>query len=286
MAAAPPLRVALVGHGAIGATVARALRDATHGLERARVTLVAVLTKTARSEAQRAALAPALVTGHPAEFLAVDFDVLVECAGQEAVRALAVPCLEAGRRFLCTSIGALTDDALMGRVTEAARLGNTQFQLASGAMPGIDWMSASALEPGSMVTAVQTKPPESWVGARCEPGTTDALPDVVDFETLTEPTVFFEGSARDAAAYYPKNSNVLAMLALSTAGLDHVTCKLVADPVDRSMRQNISYAGSAGKITLDVYGKKSPTNPRTSQVVPLSVIKALRNMSSPVAIGL
>ena len=283
------LRVGLVGHGAIGATVAQALRNSTHGLERARVSLVAVLTKTAKTEVERGAIVgdgDVYFTTDINAFLTTDFDVCVECAGQEAVRALAVPCLESGRRFLCTSIGAMTDDALMDRVVAAARLGNTQFQLASGAMPGIDWMSSSALEPGSRVTAVQTKPPESWVGARFKPGTTDALPDVIDFELLTERTVFFQGSARDAAAYYPKNSNVLAMLALSTAGLDNVECKLVADPIDRSMRQFISYEGSAGKITLDVCGKKSSTNPRTSQVVPLSVIKALRNMSSPLAIGL
>ena len=105
------------------------------------------------------------------------------------------------------------------------------------------------------------------------------------FSELTAPAVLFEGSAREAASFYPKNSNILAMLALSTAGLDATQVKLVADPVDTSMRQTIEYEGTAGKIILNVQGKQSPTNPRTSQVVPLSVIKALRNATSVVSIG-
>ena len=105
------LRVGLVGHGAIGATVAQALRNSTHGLERARVSLVAVLTKTAKTEVERGAIVgdgDVYFTTDINAFLLTEFDVCVECAGQEAVRALAVPCLESGRRFLCTSIGAMT----------------------------------------------------------------------------------------------------------------------------------------------------------------------------------
>lgn len=46
---------------------------------------------------------------------------------------------------MCTSIGALCDQRLLTRLTSAAIEGNAQLQLASGSMPGIDWMSASAI---------------------------------------------------------------------------------------------------------------------------------------------
>lgn len=279
------LRVGLIGHGAVGSLVAKAIQTSSHGLSPSRIRLVAVLVQSASRDSNTLG-EDCLMTNDPTAFFQVPFDVCVECAGQQAVRQYAVATLERGKKFLCTSIGALTDDALMKQCEEAAIRGNSQFQLAAGAMPGLDWMSSSALEPGSVVTAVQTKPPISWIGARYEPGTSTALPDVVDFKTLVEPTIFFEGTAREAASYYPKNSNVLAMLALSTSGLDECMVQLIADPVDQSMRQRINYEGSAGKITLQVCGKKSPSNPKTSQVVPLSVIKALRNMSAPVGFGL
>ena len=278
------MRVGLIGHGAIGKTVADALLSSTHGLTAARISLVAVLVTSPRSTTTLGT-STALLTHDPTTFFDQQFDVCVECAGQAAVREYAVSTLLSGRNFVCTSIGALCDDQLMEACTNAAIKGNSQFQLASGAMPGLDWMSSSALEPGSTVTATQIKPPVSWIGARFEPGTTNVLPDVLDFSALTAPTTFFQGSAREAASSYPKNSNILAMLALSTAGLDQTMVELVADPVDTSMRQTINYEGSAGKITLHVAGKKSPSNPKTSQVVPLAVIKALRNMSGPVALG-
>lgn len=281
-----PLRVALIGHGAIGASVAQAIVGSTHGLRADRIVLVAVLVARRRAVVDDAE--SAFLLTHEAEtFFETSFDVCVEVAGQSAVRAHASRVLRSGKPFLCTSIGALTDDGLRAELTAAALEGGTQLQLASGAMGALDWMGSSAgVTAGQRVTATQTKPPESWIGAHYEPGTTNQLDDVVDFAALEEATVFFEGSARDAAASYPKNSNVLAMLALTTAGLDETHVQLVADPIDRSMRSHVSYEGSAGAIEVRVAGKKSPTNPRTSQVVPLSVIKALRNMTSPIAFGL
>ena len=154
-------------------------------------------------------------------------------------------------------------------------------------MPALDWMHSSASDRSapSRVVATQTKPPESWIGARFEPGTSRQMDDAIDFDAIGEgPTTFYEGSAREAAAYYPKNSNILAMLALSTSGLDDTRVELVADR--RGISLSLAYEGPAGSIRVDVVGKKSRSNPRTSQVVPLSVIKALKNMSNPVCYGI
>lgn len=100
---------------------------------------------------------------------------------------------------------------------------------------------------------------------------------------LPERTVIFTGTAREAATSYPKNSNVCAMLALATAGLDDTRVTLVADPVQFGTR--IKYHGVAGSLTVEIEGKASPSNPRTTAVVPLAVIKALKNLSSSVVIG-
>ena len=134
-------------------------------------------------------------------------------------------CLAAGRDFLVTSVGAVTDDALFGRLqctaspvgSQAGRGG--QLLVAAGAMPAVDWMGSASLGvPAEDITVrfTQTKPPKSWIGARYDPETKMALSDVIDFARLTEKTTFFCGSAREAAAEYPKNSNIAAMLALAT----------------------------------------------------------------------
>ena len=139
-----------------------------------------------------------MLTADASKFHAAEWDVCVEAAGQGAVREHAVRVLDRGRDFLCTSIGALTDDALLARLTASATANGSQLQLASGAMPG------------SLVTAIQTKPPESWIGARFQPGTTEQLPDVVTLQPDVA-TVF----SKDLPERQPalKNSSVLAMLA-------------------------------------------------------------------------
>ena len=287
-ALAYPIKVGLIGHGAIGSVVANAVMNSTHGLDKTRIKLIAILTKNPRSEETIVNFSNnnILLTTNPEDFFSTEFDVCVEAAGQPAVREHGEQCLLSGRNFLCTSIGALTNNTLLQKLTNAAINGNSQLQLASGAMPALDWMGASALESGSTVIATQTKPPESWKNARFKPNSTEQLEDVHDYDSITKPEIVFDGPAREAASYYPKNSNILAMLALTTSGLDNTNVRMVADPIDKSMRQCIEYNGSAGKIKLNVWGKKSPTNPKTSQVVPLAVIKALKNMSSPIAFGL
>ena len=258
-----------------------AVSNATHGLRADRVVLVAVLVRRPREEQKNSFV----VTNDPDVFFGHDFDVVVEAAGQECMRNYGVRILKTGTDLLCTSMGALADDALRDSLEEAAVEGGARLLLASGAMPALDWMhsSASDTSTASRVVATQSKPPESWIGAKFEPGTSRQMEDAIDFSSVEAPTLFFEGTAREAGLYYPKNSNILAMLSMSTAGLDDTEVRLVADPKGISL--TLEYEGSAGSIKVDVVGKKSRSNPRTSQVVPLSVIKALKNLSNPVVYG-
>ena len=73
-------------------------------------------------------------------------------------------------------------------------------------MPAVDWMGSASLgiPPEDLdVKFRQTKPPNSWVGARYDAATGEPTDDVMDFEGLEEPAVFFEGTAREAASSYP-----------------------------------------------------------------------------------
>jgi len=59
----------------------------------------------------------------------------------------------------------------------------------------------------------------------------------------------------------------------------------MTDPDDTKNRTFVEFEGPAGKIKVELEGAPSPTNPKTSYAVPLSVIKAIKNLSSPVGIG-
>ena len=288
-----PFRIGLLGFGAIGSVVARALVERTHGLASSSAVLDAILVRTERAKRPEilTKAQDVLLTTDADAFFARPFDVLVECAGQQSVRAFGEKALQRSS-LIVTSIGVFTNDAFYQKLSETATANSTTLYLASGAMPALDWMGSSALQqfvagaPKDSVTVTQTKPPESWVGAKYDPATGAQMADGHDYARITAPVDVFAGSARDAAAFFPKNSNVCAMLALTTAGLDNTQVRLVADPTSAKMRLRVEYEGAAGALSVEVQGKKSPDNPRTSMVVPLSVIKAIRNLSSPVVLGL
>ena len=213
------------------------------------------------------------------DFFQADWTLCIEAAGQPAVRQYAKRCLQLGRDFMITSIGALTDASLYDDLRFTAEANGSKLILCTGSLPAVDWLGAAALDSMDEITITQTKPPKAWLGTPAE----TLHPDLL---TLTEARTLFEGPARTAASLYPKNANVAAMLALTTAGLDHTQARLVADPKATGNLVEISYQGAAGKLKVQVENAPSPTNPRTSAIVALSVVKAVRKLSSPVVVGL
>lgn len=179
---------------------------------------------------------------------------------------------------MAQSIGALTDDRLFSELSAAAEASGSRLILCTGSLPAVDWMGAAALAGCGDVSVTQTKPPAAWFGTPAE--------KEHDLAALTSPTLLFEGSARRAAALYPKNANVAAMYGLATAGLDGTTVRLVADPAAASNQIDLAFEGPAGRCAVSVQAAPSPSNPRTSAVVALSVIKAMKKLTGTTLVGL
>mmetsp|Transcript_32012 Transcript_32012/g.39272 ORF Transcript_32012/g.39272 Transcript_32012/m.39272 type:complete len:315 (-) Transcript_32012:393-1337(-) len=287
-----PLRIGLLGCGAINSTVAKMIANRKAGPS----VLAAILVRKERSEEELRSLLSGesdteesdnqdsvVCTTDADKFFATDSDwtLCVEAAGQPAVRQYGKRCLEMGRDLMITSIGSLTDDVLYNDLRDAAEANGGRLILCTGSMPALDWMGSAALleDRSAQVKVTQIKPPQAWLG-------TPAATDHPDLLALSRPRVLFEGSSRDAASTFPKNANVAAMLALATAGLDETEASLVADPDATGNRVEISFRGAAGTIAIQVEAAPSKTNPRTSAVVALSVVKAIRKLCCPVVIGL
>ncbi|MDF1516273.1 MAG: DUF108 domain-containing protein [Anaerolineae bacterium] len=90
---------------------------------------------------------------------------------------------------------------------------------------------------------------------------------------------------RQAASIFQKSSNITAMLALSTIGMDATRVCLVADPQAPQMQTFIEFKGDAREVRVHWQDIPLALNPSTSRDVPLNVIKAIQNMTSPVALG-
>lgn len=271
------LKVAIIGLGAVGETVAASIENGLAG----KVKLVSILCrdkqKYIEKHADKSTSFRALITDDYQDVLDAKPDVIVEAAGQATLHRYGTEILDLGIDLIVSSIGLFTNDDIFERFLTVAERSGSQILLSSGALPAIDWMSSAALAQVKHVSISQTKPIHSWRGTAAE--------QLVDLDTLTEVSCFFEGTAREAANIFPKSSNITAMLALATAGLDNTKVKLYADPVNSMMKTDIDFDSYAGSVQVGWQGIPSNINPSTSADVPLAIVKALKNRSSPVHYG-
>jgi aspartate dehydrogenase len=269
--------LALIGLGAIGQGLVEVLAS------RGAPERLSVLVRAGREGAARSSLEALAGAGTAVEvvteldrLIAARPGLVVECAGHGAVTAFGAPLLRAGLDLVVASIGALADDALFDGLTAAARAGGAQLLLPSGAIGGIDALAAARLAGIDSVLYTGRKPPAAWAGSPAE--------RAVDLAALTEATVFFEGSAREAARAYPKNANVAATLALAGIGFDATRVRLVADPAADANTHEYSVRSAAVDFTMTLLGKPSPLNPRTSQSTVLSLARAVLNRTATIVL--
>lgn len=203
-------------------------------------------------------------------------DLVLECAGQAGVREHGVAVLERGLDLAVVSVGALADEALHKRLEEAARKGGGRLILLSGAIAGIDGLAAAREGGLDEVTYESRKAPRSWKGSHAE--------NLIDLDTVSSATVFFEGTAAEAARLFPANANVAATVGLAGVGLEATTVKLTVDPHTATNTHRIHARGRFGEFHIELNGRPLENNPKTSTLAALSVVRACRQALAPIVI--
>ena len=257
-----PLRIALIGYGAIGADVAKALlSNAIPGAQ-----LVAVMTRTAI--ALPADVRHTLVR---AELLALRPDLVIECAGADAFSEHAAPILRAGVDLTTVSMAALARPQVEREIAalDPANCGRLGF--ASGAVGALDLLSAAREGGLERVEVIQRKPPAAF-GA------------LTAGQTLNEPRIMQQASAREVALALPQNSNVAAAVALAGLGFDRTQVTVIADPAVARNTVEVKALGRFGSFSLHIENQPSPSNPKTSITPAMSLLAAIRRRTAKVVI--
>jgi aspartate dehydrogenase len=267
---APDLRVAIVGLGAIGRKVAQALDQGIAGLA-----LVAVSAQN--PEKHRGWLAgltkpPAVL---PIEALVDVADIVVECAPGKLVRSIVAPFVTSGKSAVVVSVGALLDNE---DLIELARRNGGQIVVPTGALIGLDAVTAAAVGTIHSVRMVTRKPPLGLAGAPY------IVEHNIDIEGITEPLRVFEGTARDAAKGFPANLNVAVALSLAGIGPDRTTLEIWADPTVTRNTHRVEVESDSARFSMSIENIPSE-NPKTGMITALSVIACLRKLRAPLRVG-
>ncbi|MGH3652306.1 aspartate dehydrogenase domain-containing protein [Glutamicibacter sp.] len=260
MATGSMYRVGVLGHGAIGSVVAAQL--AAGSVDGAQLEGVILRRPKAGLEHEQLSLETALER----------CDLVVECAGQQALREHAVRILSSGVDLLASSMGALADPVFAAQVQGA---GPGRLSCTAGAIGGLDLLGAAARMGGiDQVLVTTRKLPatlvQPWMDAQRRR----------ELEQGNGPVEVFRGSAAAAAQDFPKSLNVAAAVALAVGDWDAVTVRLLADPVADLTEHLIEARGPAGEYSFSIKNCPSPRNPRTSGIVPWALLHSIRQAAA------
>jgi aspartate dehydrogenase len=266
-----PLAIAIAGLGAIGSGM---LAEIARSEPLMQVTAVA-----ARDPARAEAL---LRTHHikarilPLQDLPQAADIVVECLPAAAFDTIADATLAAGKGLMVLSVGQLArrDDLI-----PAFRQRNQRLIVPTGAILGLDVVRALARGSITSSRIITRKAPKGLLGAP------HLVANGIDPLALTQPTLVFSGTAREAIKGFPANVNVAVALSLAGIGIDRTYCEIWADPVETANVHTIEVETAGTSISMTIRGRPDPKNPRTSQMTALSAVEALRRLVDPVWIG-
>ncbi|HZQ11811.1 MAG TPA: aspartate dehydrogenase [Pseudolabrys sp.] len=266
----PHRRVAIAGLGPIGLKVAAALDRGIDGL-----TLAAVAVgdpAKPRPELDRLARRPPIL---PLAELAAAADIVIECAPAAVLRDIVAPFVERGKTAVVLSAGALLEQ---WDLVETARASGGQIVVPTGALIGLDAVTAAAEGTIRSVRMVTRKPVKGLLGAPY------VVANAIDLEGLRQPRKIFEGTAREGARGFPANVNVAAALSLAGFGPDRTTLEIWADPgLDRNLH-SIEVDADSARFSMSIANVPSE-NPKTGRITALSVIACLRKLNAPLRVG-
>jgi aspartate dehydrogenase len=263
-------RVAVVGLGPIGRKVVEALDKGIDGLALAAVSV----QEPAKHRDFLAGLnkPPAIL---PIDGLAEIADLVIECAPSRLVRSIVAPFVSRGKTAVVLSAGALLENE---DLIALAKQNGGQIVVPTGALIGLDAMTAAAEGNILSVRMVTRKPVNGLVGAPY------LVANNIDIERITEPLRVFEGTAREAAKGFPANLNVAVALSLAGLGPDRTRLEIWADPALTRNVHRMEVDSDSARFSMSIENIPSE-NPKTGRITALSVIAYLRKQRSALRVG-
>lgn len=258
-----PLRVGLIGLGAIGQDLVRLARTSAPDQIEFVGAIVQDLDKPDR-------MLP--VFRSVDEIMKHQPDVFLEVAGHEGLRTHGIDVLNRGLDLYFLAVGSLADPDFEAEFRAAAGASTGQAIVVSGAIGALDAISGAKTGGLDRVQHTVRKHPTTLLGMEEGAG-------------ISEETEVFRGTARDAALAYPESVNVTAAVSFAGIGLDRTEVVVMVDPaVDRNVH-TVEAEGAFGSLRFEIRNIPSEQNPKTGALVAMSSLRQLLKRREGIAVG-
>jgi aspartate dehydrogenase len=240
------VRVGLIGCGAIGTVLAEAVERKLVVCDE----LVVYDTDAAKAQQLKRQLSFRVkVAGSVDELIASKPKVIVEAAGQQAVREYYDKLVASNAEVVVMSTGALLN----------LNADDPKIHFPAGAIGGLDAIAAAANAGINEVTLTSRKNPKALNKAN------------------TQEEVIYEGTAKEAARQFPREMNVAATLALTVKPVQ-VKVKVISDPNVTRNTHEIHVKWRYGEMNLQFANQPHPDNPHTSALAAWAAIRLLQTL--------
>ena len=266
------IKIGIVGCGAIGASLALILKKRF----KKSVEVVALCdTNTERAQTLRRKLARAKVVSLR-ELIRLS-DLVVESASAKVSFIVAKQALLSKKHVLIMSIGGILERE--NELFKIAQKNKAKIYFPSGAICGLDGISALTLAGIEAITLKTIKPPEALQGADY------VVKNRINLNEIKEEKVIFQGTALEAVKAFPQNINVVALLCIAARGQVVPRVKVLVSPHSKKNVHMIGVKSRAARLEIKCENVPSPDNPKTSYLAILSAVRAIAGISDVVHIG-
>ncbi len=269
------LKVGIVGCGAIGSSLAKAVIRDFKG--HARVSALFDIDPEKSKILSRSISGDNKLVVDSLKGLIDRSSLLIEASSANASLKIAEFALKHGKDVLVMSVGGIIESC--PRLMSLARANKANLYIPSGALSGIDALKSAGSGRIQKVTLTTTKNPISFKGVRY------IMDRHIDLTKIRHAKVIFSGSAREAVKYFPQNINVAALVSIAGIGAKHTRVRIIASPFVKRNIHELEVVSSSGRIYTRTENVLHPDNPKTSYLAYLSAVRVLKQILEPVKIG-
>ncbi|MDP8217806.1 MAG: aspartate dehydrogenase [Candidatus Theseobacter exili] len=265
-------KIGIIGCGAIGAEIARAITEDFQ--EKAVLHAVCDIDNGAVDKLRDKL--NITVADKSIEGVCKGSDLLIEAAVKEVVPRILRLAIESSSDVVIMSVGGLLDqEDLIARMKEAG----LHIYIPSGAVGGLDVLKAGMMGNVHSVEITTRKPAKGLAGAPY------ILENNIELDSIKDQQIIFEGSAREAISAFPKNVNVAVTISLAGIGPDNTNIRLIVSPHFTKNSHEVHVEGTFGSFTCTTENVPFPSNPKTSFLAALSCTATLKKILEGIEIG-